>query len=105
MCCNTTHDVLQSIVIQNIKHKGLRLLYEKGDTSKLRSDIADKAERFLSFLDEAQDVKELDIPGYGLHALTGNLRGFWSVTVSRNHRIVFRFADKTAYDVDLVDYH
>ena len=97
--------MLQFSVIQNIKHKGLRLLYEKGDKSRLRTDIADKAERFLSFLDEAQDVQELDIPGYRLHALTGNLRGFWSVTVSRNYRIVFRFEDGTALDVDLIDYH
>lgn len=81
------------------------MLYKHGDRSKLRADIAAKAERFLSFLDEAQDVKELDLPGYGLHALTGNMRGVWSVTVSRNHRIIFRFADGTAFDVDLVDYH
>jgi len=50
-------------------------------------------------------VKELDIPGYRLHSLTGNLLGFWSVTVSRNHRIVFWFEDGTALDVDLVDSH
>lgn len=92
-------------MIESIKHKGLKRLYEKGDKSKLRADIAAKAERFLTFLDEAQDVKELDLPGYGLHRLMGNMRGFWSVAVSRNHRIIFRFVNGAALDVDLVDYH
>ncbi len=87
-------------MIENFKHKGLKLLYEKGDKSKLRADIAQKAERFLTFLDEAHEVSELDLPGYGLHPLTGNLRGFWSVFVSRNYRIIFRFEEGSAFDVD-----
>ncbi|MCP5004718.1 MAG: plasmid maintenance system killer protein [Planctomycetes bacterium] len=92
-------------MIENIKHRGLKRLYQSGDKSKLRSDIANKAERFLSNLDEAMTLKEVDLPGYGLHALTGDKLGFYSVTMSRNHRIIFRFKDGTAYDVDLVDYH
>jgi len=87
------------------RHRGLKRLYQTGDKSKLRSDIADKAERFLSVLDEAVNVADIDLPGYGLHALIGDKRGFYSVTMSRNHRIIFRFEDGTAYDVDLVDYH
>ncbi len=92
-------------MIEHIKHRGLRRLYERGDKSRLRPDIADKAERFLTFLDQALTVEELDLPGYGLHALTGNLRGFWSVSVSRNYRIILRFEDGNVFDVDLVDYH
>lgn len=45
------------------------------------------------------------IESFRLHALTGNLRGFWAVTVRANRRIIFRFEDGTAFDVDLVDYH
>ncbi len=92
-------------MIENIRHRGLKRLYQSGDKSKVRSDIANKAERFLSNLDEATTLKEVDLPGYGLHALTGDKQGFYSVTMSRNHRIIFRFKDGTAYDVDLVDYH
>ena len=92
-------------MIDNIRHRGLRRLYERGDKSGLRIDIADKAERFLTFLDQAETLEKVDLPGYGLHRLTGNLRGFWSVSVSRNHRIIFRFRDGNAYDLDLVDYH
>jgi proteic killer suppression protein len=56
-------------------------------------------------LDQAQTVSELDLPGFGLHSLTSNLQGFWSVSVSRNYRIIFRFENGSAFDVDLVDYH
>ena len=92
-------------MIESFKHKGLRKLYEKGDRSGLRTDIAVKAELYLSILDTASTVKELDITGFSFHPLTGNLRGFYSVVVSRNHRIIFRFKDGNALDVDLVDYH
>ena len=92
-------------MIESFKHKGLRKLYEKGDRSGLRTDIAVKAELYLSILDTASTVKELDITGFSFHPLRGNLRGFYSVVVSRNHRIIFRFKDGNALDVDLVDYH
>ncbi len=50
-------------------------------------------------------VEEADIPGYRLHPLTGSLKGFWSVRVTGNWRIIFRFENGTAWDVDLKDYH
>jgi proteic killer suppression protein len=56
-------------------------------------------------LDTAQTVQELDITGFGLHRLTGDRKGWFSVFVSRNHRIIFRFEHGKACDVDLVDYH
>jgi proteic killer suppression protein len=92
-------------MIESFRHKGLRKLYEKGDRSGLRADIAKKAELYLSILDTASTVKELDITGFSFHALTGNLRGFYSVFLSRNHRMIFRFEKGKAFDVDVVDYH
>lgn len=92
-------------MIESFKHKGLRKLYEKGDRSGLRTDIAMKAELYFSILDTARTMKELDITGFSFHTLRGNLRGFYSVVVSRNHRIIFRFEAGNAFDVDLVDYH
>ena len=47
----------------------------------------------------------MDLPGFRLHPLKGDLAGFWSVTVSGNWRLIFRFEDGHASDVDLVDYH
>ncbi|AFY72093.1 plasmid maintenance system killer (plasmid) [Thalassoporum mexicanum PCC 7367] len=92
-------------MIHNIKHRGLKRLYAKGDRRGLRPDIADKAEVYLSILDTAESVDELNIIGFKLHPLVGDKRGFYSVFVSRNHRIIFRFEEGMAYDVDLVDYH
>ncbi len=68
--------VLRLIRIESFKHKGLRKLYEKGDRSGLRTDIAIKAELYLSILDTASTVKKLDITGFSFHPLRGNLRGF-----------------------------
>ena len=92
-------------MIENFRHRGLKRLYEKGDRSLLRADIANKAELYLSVLDTAEKLEELDITGFSFHPLSGNLKGFYSVFVSRNHRIIFRFEDGNAFDVDLVDYH
>ncbi len=92
-------------MIENFRHRGLKRLYERGDKSHLRPDIADKAELYLSVLDAAEELAELDITGISFHPLTGNMRGFYSVFVSRNHRIIFRFEDGNAFDIDLVDYH
>ena len=49
--------------------------------------------------------RKLDLPGYRLHPLKGELKGFWSVTVRANWRIVFRFEGTDAFDVELIDYH
>jgi len=64
-----------------------------------------RIEEILIVLDNATTIEEADIPGYRLHSLTGNLRGYWSVRVTGNWRIIFRFEEGFAEDVDLVDYH
>ena len=87
-------------MIKSCKHNGLQKLYEKGVRSGLRTDIAMKAELYLSILDTASSLKELDMTGFSFHPLRGNLRGFYSVVVSRNHRIIFRFDEGNAFDVD-----
>jgi len=56
-------------------------------------------------LDRAQHLSDLDLPGYRLHPLKGELKGMWSIPISGNWRIAFRFANGDAFDVDLTDYH
>ena len=92
-------------MIRRFRHKGLKLLFEKGDRRKVQSDYADKIERILARLEEASEVGNMDLPGFRLHPLKGDLAGFWSVTVSGNWRLVFRFEGGHASDVDLSDYH
>jgi len=92
-------------VIRSFKHRGLRRLYEDQDKSGIRADLLDTVERILSVLDAATVPQALDIPRYRLHPLKGDLKGFWSVTVRANWRIVFRFEGTDAFDVELIDYH
>ena len=92
-------------MIVGFRHKGLKLLFEKGDRRRVSPDFAVKVERILARLEEASEVGNMDLPGFRLHPLKGDLAGFWSVTVSGNWRIVFRFESGHAGDVDLIDYH
>ncbi len=92
-------------MIASFRHKGLKLMFEKGDRRKVLPDYADKIGRVLARLEEASEVGNMDLPGFRLHPLKGALAGFWSVTVSGNWRIVFRFEGGHARDVDLIDYH
>jgi len=92
-------------VIQSFRHRGLKNFYEKDNPKGLRADQVDKIARILSRLDEADRVAGMDLPGFKLHPLKGNLKGFWAVSVSGNWRIIFRLEGGHAYDVDLADYH
>ena len=92
-------------MIKSFKHKGLRKLFENDDPSKISADHVEKIRRILARLEGADDVKDMSLPGYRLHPLKGPLSGFWAVSVSGNWRLIFRFEDGNAFDVDLVDYH
>jgi toxin HigB-1 len=67
--------------------------------------MAAKVEEILTILESAETVAEADIPGYWLHPLTGDLKGFWSVRVTGNWRVIFRFENGAVRDLDLTDYH
>jgi proteic killer suppression protein len=92
-------------VIRSFRHRGLRRFYADGDPSRIDAALRNKVQRILSALDAARSPQALDIPGFRLHPLKGELEGFWSVTVSGNWRVVFRFEDGDTFGVDLLDYH
>ncbi len=92
-------------MIESFQHKGLRRLFEDDDRRKVPVAQSDKIARILARLNEALRVQDMGLPGYRLHPLKGELTGFWSVSVSGNWRVIFRFESGTAYDVDLIDYH
>eukprot|EP01034_Spumella_vulgaris_P022530 gene22530-28663_t len=73
-------------MIKSFRHKGLRSLFE-------------------SALDTAQVIDDMDIPGFRLHSLKGEMRGRWSITVNGNWRLTFEFEDGNAYILDDEDYH
>jgi len=92
-------------VIRSFKHRGLKRLYERGDRSGIRTDLLDAVEDILARLDEAETSQAMSLPGYRLHPLKGALKGFWSVTVRANWRIIFRVEGADAFNVELTDYH
>ena len=80
-------------------------MYERGDTSGVGSDLSDRVALALADLDDAGKPSDLNLPGYRIHPLKGNLKGHWSISISGNWRMTFRLEDGDVYDVDLVDYH
>jgi toxin HigB-1 len=90
------------------QHKGLSLLHEDGIAKGVPSAMVDKLRKLLSALETAEKLEQLGrFPGWRLHPLKGNLKGFWSLTVTGNWRLIFRHNEQTntASDIDLIDYH
>lgn len=92
-------------MIVGFRHRGLRRLFNNGDRTRISPQIIAKVERVLARLDVAAGPSDMNLPGFGLHSLKGDLAGVWSVTITGNWRIVFRFEGPDVRDVDLIDYH
>jgi proteic killer suppression protein len=92
-------------MIRTFRHKGLRRLFLDDDRRGVRADQSGKLARILARLHAARTASDMDLPGYRLHPLKGELEGFHAVAVQANWRVTFRLADGDAYDVDFVDYH
>ena len=92
-------------MIESFAHKGLKRFYEDQDERKLPPDMLERIVILLAALDEAKVVEDLDRPSFRLHKLRGDLVGYWAITVRANWRIVFRFEDGNASNVDFLDYH
>ncbi len=92
-------------MIIGFRHKGLKRLFEKDDARGIRPDLLDKTRTILAQLDEARTIEDMRLSSFSLHPLKGDMKGVWSVTVKANWRIVFRFSDGDADDVELTDYH
>jgi len=92
-------------MIRSFKSKKLRRLFEDGDARGLPADQIFRIENRLATIDAARRIEDIDIAGYRLHALGGDLKGFHAVWITGNWRVIFRFEDGDAYDLDHLDYH
>ena len=92
-------------MIQSFRHKGLKRLYEDDDPRGVLAEHLIKLRNILARLDAAGSFEDMNFPGFKLHAMKGSLKGFMAVTVSANRRVIFRFSDGHAFDVDYLDYH
>jgi len=80
-------------------------MFEKGQDRLIDPFLRVRVANILAVLDAASSARDLAGPGNRLHELQGDQEGVWSVVVSGNWRITFRFADGNAHDIDLIDYH
>ena len=92
-------------MIRSIRHKGLKRLYDDDDPRGVKAEHVEKVRDILVRLDAAVVIADMDMPGFNLHPLKGDRKAFWAVTVRANWRVIFRFDDGDAQDVDYVDYH
>ncbi|MCF6281696.1 MAG: type II toxin-antitoxin system RelE/ParE family toxin [Candidatus Polarisedimenticolaceae bacterium] len=92
-------------MIQSFKHKGLELFFNTGRKSGIQSKHAKRLLLILGRLNASTSAKDMELPGLFLHALSGNRADIWSVKVSGNWRVTFRFNGEHAEIVDYEDYH
>ena len=92
-------------MIRNIRHKGLAALFHQDQTKGVQQTHVKRLRQILFLLDTATTLVDMNAPGLYLHSLKGDLDGFYAVTVSGNWRVIFRFANGDALDVDYLDYH
>ena len=92
-------------MIKGFRHKGLQKFFFDGTKKGIQAKHAEKLADILDQLNAASEIQDMNFPGSELHPLKGDLRGSWSVKVSGNWRMIFRFEKGEALDVDYVDYH
>jgi toxin HigB-1 len=92
-------------MIKSFKHKGLKRFFTTGSTAGINPAHAARLEERLQALHTATVIDDMDLPGWRLHQLKGDLVGLWAVNVSGNWRVVFDFKDGHAYLVNYEDYH
>ena len=92
-------------MIKSFRHKGIERFFLKGSKSGIQPRHAAKLRTQLTALEHATNPKDMSAPGWGLHRLSGDLAGFYSVSVSGNWRLIFRFEGTDAIDVEYIDYH
>ena len=92
-------------MIGSIRHKGLAALYYDDQTKGVKQSLVKRLRYILALLATAFTVEDMNLPGLKLHQLKGDLAAFYAVSISGNWRVIFRFEDGEATDVDLIDYH
>ena len=92
-------------MIQSFRHRGLKALYDGRTAKRVASEHVEKLRDILAMLDRSKGPDDMDLPGFRLHPLRGDLKGHYAVSVSANWRVTFRFDDGHAADVDYLDYH
>lgn len=97
--------ILDFAMIKSFKHKGLKNFYLKGDASKIQPSHERRLRMILARLESIHQPEDMKLPGFDFHPLRGELKDCYSVSVNKNWRIIFKFNEADAFDVDYIDYH
>jgi len=92
-------------MIKSFKHKGLKKYFQTGSVSGIQVKHQRKLRMQLTAIDTAQEIDDINLPGFKLHPLKGDRDGIWSITVNGNWRVTFEFVDGNAYILNYEDYH
>lgn len=92
-------------MIKTIRHKALAELFYDDQRKRLPQEQIKRLRQILALLDSATTIEDMNAPGLKLHPLKGNYAGFYAVSVTGNWRVIFRFLNGNAEDVDYIDYH
>ncbi|MGI9304594.1 MAG: type II toxin-antitoxin system RelE/ParE family toxin [Gammaproteobacteria bacterium] len=92
-------------MIRSIRHRGLKKFYETGSKAGIQASHANRLRMLLAALDTTQQITDMDVPGFKLHALAGRMQDRWSITVNGNWRLTFEHRDGDVFLLDYEDYH
>lgn len=92
-------------MVKNFTHKGLEDFFYRGTKKGIQPKHAEKLGLILDRLEAAHELRDMNYPGSGFHPLAGDYRGYYSVKVSENWRVIFKFERGDAYSVGYIDYH
>ena len=92
-------------MIKEFKHKGLEKFFLTGSKASIQAAHAKKLRLILGRLNASTSPRDMNLPGLHLHELKGERQGTWSVRVSGNWRITFKFEGADAITVNYEDYH
>ena len=92
-------------MIKGFKHRGLKQLFKKGNAAGIAPSMSPRLQRVLDAVDRASSPLDLMIPGFETHQLKGDRKGTWSITITGNWRITFKFEGLDVVQVNLEDYH
>ena len=92
-------------MIRTFKHAGLKRYFETGKAKGIPADMAKRIQTSLNVLNRARELRDLNLPGFGFHALKGDRKGEYALTVTGNYRLTFRFENSDVLDLNLEDYH
>jgi toxin HigB-1 len=92
-------------MIRTFNHSGLRHYFETGDPKGLAAEMVKRIQIRLNALNRARELRDIALPGFDFHPLKGNRKGEYSIGVTGNYRMTFRFDSGDVLDLNLEDYH